>query len=157
MSEETTKTEAKETKTFYETHIVAQQAETSDGEVVGLLFEDGGSTNIPKWEAELLLTDHPVDPNDARNTRANYIAKRVLEELLDMNVKVGELKFYVDKVLDSMFDPYMGSVNAMVNYLITKESNGLVTNQKEIRMQHVDNILSTLAPKKRESTADNAE
>ena len=136
-----------ETKKYYETAIIVQQATTEDGEIIGLLLDNGKTVNIPKWEAELLITDQPTDPVDARNLRGNYVAGKVLELLLSLNVKVDELKFYLRKVDDSIWDVHFGSFNKMLDLMLKLSTSGLVDDQKELRMSHMDAILVGLSPK----------
>jgi hypothetical protein len=134
-------------KQFYENRAIKDQAETSDGLVVGLLFEDGSSINIPKWESEFLVTDSEINETDARNLRANYVAGKILEVLLNLDVKMEEVGYYLKKVNDSLFDINFGSFGKMVDWMIRLSSNGVANGQKDLRMQVMDAIMKNCVPK----------
>lgn len=116
-------------------------ATTTDGTTVGLLLEDNSLVNVPKWEADLLVTDSPIDPVDERNIRANYVAGKLLEVLLETDVRVTEIKFILDKVGDSLFDNHSGSVNKFFSVLIKRASGGVCVDQKSLRTGFVDAVL----------------
>jgi len=126
---------------FYETSKVLNSAETSDGKTVGILLEGEKSVNIPKWEAELLLTTTPVEAVDARNVRANYVAGKLLEVLRDLDVKISEVGVYLRKVNESFFDDNLGSIHAFMDKVITKQTGGFANGQAELRTGLVDAIL----------------
>lgn len=127
-------------KKYYGTKVIQSTVETSDGAVVGILFEDGTSTSIPKWEAELLILDDPTNHIDERNIRCNYICGKILEILRDTDCKVNEITFLLEKIKSSLYDQYVGSLNVFMDDVINTYSDGFVPNQEALRLGWIDHM-----------------
>ena len=58
--------------------------------------------DIPVWEAELLISENPVDPSEARNIRGIYVVDKIYDIFKDLNINVEEFGYYMQKLTAKM-------------------------------------------------------
>lgn len=130
-------------KKYFGVKAIKASAESSDGRIVSLLYEDETQQNIPKWEFDALTSESPLDEVSLRNERANVMAQKVLAILLEFDYPVVEVDFLLEKVKESLFNDYMpGTFHRAMDTLISKATNGVVKRRRDLRLADLDAMLT---------------
>lgn len=130
-------------KRYFGLKEIVSEATTEDGKIVSFLLKDDTSVNIPAWEAKCLVSDAPWDYQTLRNERANVVAQKLLEVLLEHDYPVQEVGFMLQKVSDSLFDKHTpGTYHRAINRVVSKATNGVVNTLDELRLGDIEEFLT---------------
>lgn len=91
------------------------------------------SFEIPEWEIIATQTEEVSNPSDGRNSRGNYVAEQILKLLKELDIRVEEAGFYLQKVVNSLQDTEgIAILNAFGFYPKTQEERGEIKNRMRL-------------------------
>ena len=86
---------------FYEDQEIIEESEGFKEGIKRIVTVEGGF-DLPQWEYDAVITEEKSDATSGRNNRAIPVARKIIDILEEMDVRVEEIGFYLQKVLQSL-------------------------------------------------------
>lgn len=104
--------------------LTPEEITTPSGDkVLRVQFEDGSYELMPEKAIKVFATTKPIDPTSLREIRGNVITTALLEALLEYNVSVGDMDYYLTRLSKRFSD----AMDRAINYLWREDDSQFVS------------------------------